>query len=96
MVTFTEEIINRKLHFFVGLSDCKATKKREIVQNIQSLVPVAHLGFHQILLSITMLTKTGLEVVVNNRPSKSSKLCAKLELLLCSYASIRGGKYSFL
>ena len=51
---------------FVGLSDFKAIKKGEIVQNIQSLVPGAQPGFHQILLSITMLAKTGLQLIVNN------------------------------
>ena len=51
---------------FVGLSYRKTTKLSEIVQNIQSLVPSVQTGFTQILLSITMLTKTGSQMIVNN------------------------------
>ena len=51
---------------FVGLSYRKATKLSEIAQNIQSLVPGAQPDFSQILLSITMLAKTGSQMVVNN------------------------------
>ena len=51
---------------FVELSYGKATKISEIVQNIQSLVPVAQPDFNQIILSITMLAKTGSQMVVNN------------------------------
>ena len=38
----------------------------EIVQNIPLLVPSAQPGFSQILLSITMLAKSGSQMVVNN------------------------------
>ena len=51
---------------FVVLSYRKATKISEIVQNIQSLVPGAQPGFDHILLSITMLAKTGSQMVVDN------------------------------
>ena len=51
---------------FVGHSYQKTTKLSEIVLNIQSLVPSAQTGFSQILLSITMLTKTGSQMIVNN------------------------------
>ena len=51
---------------FVTLSYRKATKVCEIVQNIQSLVPNAQPGFNQVLLSITMLAKTGSKMVVND------------------------------
>ena len=51
---------------FAGLSYRKATKISEIVQNIQSLVSGAQPSFNQILLSITMLAKTGSQMVVNN------------------------------
>ena len=46
---------------FVRLSERKATKVSEIVQNIQLLVPGSRPGFNQILLSITTLAKTGLK-----------------------------------
>ena len=51
---------------FVGHSYRKTTKLSETVLNIQSLVPSAQTGFSQILLSITMLTKTGSQMIVNN------------------------------
>ena len=50
----------------VGLSYRKAIKISEIVQNIQSLVPGVQQGFSQILLSITILAKTGSHMIVNN------------------------------
>ena len=51
---------------FVQLSDRKATKLSEIVQNIQSLFPGSQPGFNQILLSITTLAKTGSQMVIND------------------------------
>ena len=50
----------------VGLPYHKAIKISEIVQNIQSLVPGVQQGFSQILLSITILAKTGSHMIVNN------------------------------
>ena len=50
----------------VGLSCSKSTKISDIVQNIQLLVPSAKPGFNQILLSVTMLAKTGSLLVENN------------------------------
>ena len=51
---------------FVQLSEQKATKLSEIVQNIQSLFPGSQPGFNQILLSITTLAKTGSQMVIND------------------------------
>ena len=51
---------------FVQLSERKATKLSEIVQNIQSLFPGSQPGFNQILLSITTLAKTGSQMVIND------------------------------
>ena len=51
---------------FVRLSERKATKVSEIFQNVQSLVPGSQPGFHQILLSITTLAKTGSQMVIND------------------------------
>ena len=48
---------------FVGFSYRKAS---EIVQNIQSLVLGAEPGFNRMLLSITMLARSGSQMVVNN------------------------------
>ena len=51
---------------FVGLFYRKATKIIEIVQNIQSLVLHAQTGFNQMLLSITIIAKTGSQMIQNN------------------------------
>ena len=51
---------------FAQLSERKATKVSKIVQNIQSLVPGSQSGFKQILLSITTLANTGLQIVTND------------------------------
>ena len=59
---------------FAQLSERKATKVSEIVQNTQSLVPGSHPGFNQILLSITTLAKTESPMVINDLKQCSYKV----------------------